>query len=85
MWPWETPPHSVATGILDDETYDWAAILRGVLATDGSVMTVTEDELREASRIAGNTVSPTGSAGLAGALARRVGGEAGVLFTGVSG
>ena len=32
MWPWEEPPHSVASGILDDETYDWLAILRGVAA-----------------------------------------------------
>ena len=29
MWPWETEPHSVAHGILDDETYDWLAVVRG--------------------------------------------------------
>lgn len=84
MWPWETAPHSIATGILDDETYDWAAVLRGVLTTGGSVIAVTEDELREANRIAGAGVSPTGSAGLAGALSRRCEGEVGVLFTGAS-
>jgi hypothetical protein len=32
MWPWETPPHSIASGILDDETYDWLAIVRAMLA-----------------------------------------------------
>lgn len=69
MWPWETPPKSMASGILDDETYDWAAVLRGVLASGGSVITVSEDQLREANRIAGGGVSATGSAGLAGALA----------------
>jgi threonine synthase len=82
MWPWKTVPHSIATGILDDETYDWAAVLRGVIATGGSVITVTEDELREANRVAGGAVSATGSAGLAGALQTRAEGEVGVLLTG---
>jgi threonine synthase len=85
MWPWETAPHSIATGILDDETYDWAAVLRGVLSTGGSVITVSEDELREANRIAGDGVSATGSAGLAGALSLQCADESvGVLFTGAS-
>jgi threonine synthase len=83
MWPWETPPRSIATGILDDETHDWAAVLRGVVATGGSVITVTEQQLREANEMAGRGVSVTGSAGLAGALARGVSeGSVGVLFTG---
>jgi threonine synthase len=85
MWPWETAPHSIATGILDDETYDWAAVLRGVLATGGSVITVSEDALREANGIAGDGVSATGSAGLAGALSmRRADESVGVLFTGAN-
>jgi threonine synthase len=83
MWPWETPPRSIATGILDDETYDWAAIVRGLLATGGSVLTVSEEELREANRLAGPHVSVTGSAGLAGALSTRCPGESiAVLMTG---
>jgi threonine synthase len=83
MWPWENPPKSIATGILDDETYDWAAVLRGVMATGGSVITVSEEELLEANRIAGKGVSATGSAGLAGALRLRCAGEpVGVLLTG---
>ncbi|MGH2671642.1 MAG: PLP-dependent lyase/thiolase, partial [Actinomycetota bacterium] len=32
MWPWEDEPRSVAEGILDDETYDWAAVVGGMLA-----------------------------------------------------
>ncbi len=85
MWPWESAPHSIATGILDDETYDWAAVLRGVLSTGGSVITVSEDELREANGIAGEGVSATGSAGLAGALSLRCADESvAVLFTGAS-
>ena len=85
MWPWESAPHSIATGILDDETYDWAAVLRGVLSTGGSVITVAEDALRESNRIAGDGVSATGSAGLAGALSMQGADESvGVLFTGAS-
>jgi threonine synthase len=85
MWPWEPAPRSIATGILDDETYDWAAVLRGVLSTGGSVITVSEDQLREANRIAGDGVSATGSAGLAGALSLQCADESvGVLFTGSS-
>lgn len=83
MWPWETPPHSIATGILDDETYDWVAVLRGILTTGGSVITVSEEELREANRIAGEGVSVTGSAGLAGALSMQSDESVAVLFTGL--
>src|SRR5262249_7675697 len=35
MQPWEAAPHSVATGILDDETYDWRAVVEGMLMTGG--------------------------------------------------
>jgi threonine dehydratase len=93
MWPWEEPPHSVASGILDDETYDWLAVLRGVAATGGSSVVVDEDTLQQAHRLAyENTAvrpSHTGSAGLAGLLQlQRQGGVApgarvGVLLTGV--
>ena len=30
MWPWEEEPKSIATGIIDDETYDWAAVVAGM-------------------------------------------------------
>jgi threonine dehydratase len=93
MWPWEAVPHSVATGILDDETYDWLAVLRGMAATGGSAAVVDEATLRQANRWAlettGIAVSHTGSAGLAGLLQLRrdgvitAGARIGVLFSGV--
>lgn len=72
MWPWETVPSSVAHGILDDETYDWAAVIRGMLMSGGYPIVVSEEQLIRANRIANETtgipVDATGSSGLAGAL-----------------
>ena len=72
MRPWPTPPRSVAGGILDDETYDWMVLVRGMLATGGFPLVVSENRLREAHAAARRhtdiRVDPTGSAGLAGAL-----------------
>ena len=92
MWPWETEPHSVATGILDDETYDWLAVVRGTLVSGGSPVVVDEATLVEANEIArestGINVDPTGSAGLAGLLDLRrralvaPGETVAVIFTG---
>ena len=92
MWPWEEEPRSVAEGILDDETYDWAAVVGGMLATDGSPVLVSEDVLREANDLAREAtaidVDHTGSAGLAGLLVLARRGElrsderVAVLFTG---
>jgi threonine synthase len=93
MWPWVPPPRSVATGILDDETYDWLAVVRGMLATGGSPVVVSEAGLLDANELARTTtgidVDPTGSAGLAGLLRLRRRGEvpddetSAVLFTGI--
>ena len=93
MWPWETTPHSIAHGILDDETYDWLAVVEAMLATGGVPIVAGEAVLAEANALAreatGITVDPTGSSGLAGLLAlrdaRRVADDerVGVLFTGV--
>jgi threonine dehydratase len=93
MWPWEDEPKSVATGILDDETYDWAAVVAGMLATDGSPVIVSEETLEDANRLArdatGADVDHTGSSGLAGLLELARKGEIGpqervaVLFTGI--
>ena len=93
MWPWEHEPRSIATGILDDETYDWLAIVRGMVTTGGYPVVVSEHTLAEANDLArtltGIGVDPTGSAGLAGlAHLMREGGvrrdeRVGVLFTGV--
>jgi threonine synthase len=92
MWPWESVPHSLAHGIVDDETYDWLAVVEAMLATGGQALVVNEDEISQANRLAveatGIGVDPTGSAGLAGLaqLCRRgvIGSheQAAVLFTG---
>jgi threonine synthase len=71
MWPWDSEPASMATGILDDETYDWRAVVAAMLRTGGRPLVVTEERLSEASGLAAETGSPadpTGSAGLAGLL-----------------
>ena len=91
MWPWEDVPHSVAHGILDDETYDWHAVVRGMIETGGRPLVVSEEELTRANELAATTgipADPTGSSGLAGLL--RLASEGGiaegervaVLFTG---
>jgi threonine synthase len=92
MWPWESEPASIAAGILDDETYDWHAVVAAMLRTGGRPLVVSEERLAEANRLAsesGNPADPTGSAGLAGLLDLRSAGIVGpdervaVLFTGV--
>jgi len=93
MTAWEEAPRSVATGILDDETYDWRAVVEGMLITEGRPLVVTEDSLLEATRLAasatGIDVDATGAAGLAGLLEMRRSGAIGasdhaaVLFTGI--
>lgn len=75
MWPWEDEPHSLADGILDDETYDWVGVVDALLATAGTPTVVAEDLVVRAAEIGpaltGIDVSPTGAAGLAGLLALR--------------
>lgn len=71
MWPWEAVPHSIAHGILDDETYDWLAVLDGTFASGGFPIVVSEEDLGEANRLAqeaGVNADATGSSGLAGCL-----------------
>jgi threonine synthase len=68
-WP---QPHSSADGILDDETYDWIADVAAMRASGGRPIVATEADIVRANALAtaaGFHVSPTGSAGLAGALA----------------
>jgi threonine synthase len=93
MRPWEETPHSVASGILNDETYDWLAVVKGLLASRGSALVVEEETLREANALARETtginVCHTGSAGLAGLMQLRRDGvvkpgeRAAVIFSGV--
>jgi threonine synthase len=87
MWPWESEPTSIATGILDDETYDWCAVVTGMLETGGWPVVVSEEQLRQANELARSAtvidVDPTGSAGLAGLMeASQDEEQVAVLFTG---
>lgn len=94
MWPWEQEPHSVAHGILDDETYDWLAVVEGMLATRGAPLVVGERLLERANALGrattGIPADATGTAGLAGLLALRERDlvaddeRVAVLFTGVT-
>ena len=72
MWAWEEEPHSLADGILDDETYDWIGILNGMSDTGGFPVVADEEVVVRAHELASRftdiSVSPTGSAGLAGVL-----------------
>jgi threonine synthase len=94
MHPWEKTPRSIAHGILDDETYDWAVVVEGMLRTGGWPLVVSEDRLVEANTLGreatGIDVDHTGSAGLAGLLkaiaidARLVNERVAVIFSGVT-
>ena len=67
-----TEPRSVAHGILDDETYDWFAIVEGMLESGGWPVIVDEPLLTEAcvmANAAGVNADETGAASLAGMLA----------------
>jgi threonine synthase len=69
---WPSPAPSLAHGILDDDTYDGAALLKGMLATGGSPVLVSESALQEAEdlcrRETGIDADATGAAALAGLL-----------------
>jgi threonine synthase len=70
MRPWPEP-HSIADGILDDETYDWIADIEAMTESGGQPIVATEADIvraHELATAAGYRVSPTGSAGLAGAI-----------------
>ena len=60
MLPWEETPHSVATGILDDETYDWRAVVEGMLMTGGRPLVVGEELLLHANQLAVSTTRDPG-------------------------
>ncbi|MFO0758178.1 MAG: PLP-dependent lyase/thiolase [Byssovorax sp.] len=73
MWPWEEEPKSVAHGIIDDETYDFRPLLRGMAESGGTPVLAGEALLVEANVLGRDTtgidVDETGSSGLAGLLA----------------
>lgn len=72
MQPWPGTPVSVASGILDDVTYDWKTVLCHQIQTGGYPILATEGTLTAASELAARQVDPkpdeTGAAGLAGLL-----------------
>jgi threonine synthase len=77
MSVWEDEPTSIATGILDDETYDWFSLVRAMLATGGWPIVATEPQFEQALSLACpdahgehccNT-DYTGASSLAGAIA----------------
>jgi len=93
MWPWESTPRSIASGILDDETYDWWALLKAMAKSGGIPVVTDELTLRRANKIAREAtsidVSVTGSSGLAGLLSllrdstTPITGNTAILFTGI--
>lgn len=71
MTPW-ADPHSIADGILDDETYDWLGVIDAIGGWGDAPIVAAESDIvaaHQLARSAGFDVSPTGSAGLAGLLA----------------
>jgi len=73
MIVWDDP-HSLADGILDDETYDWIGVFENLRRSGGEPVVASESQIEHAHAMAvdgGFDVSPTGSAGLAGLLAAR--------------
>jgi threonine synthase len=93
MRPWAAEPASAAHGILDDETYDWLAIVEAMTRTGGEVVVVDEPTILAANEVgrAATAIDAdhTGTAGLAGLLtllrsgAVRPDETVAVLFTGV--
>jgi threonine synthase len=87
MWPWGATPASAASGILDDETYDWWEAAKGVLETDGDAVVVDEAAIARAYKLGkihtAIRASATGTAGLAGLITMAAVGEtAAVVFSG---
>jgi threonine synthase len=88
MWSWETAPASLASGILDDETYDWWAVAEGMRTSGGQPVVVDEGTIARAHDLArkhtGIQASATGTAGLAGAMSLFDGhGSIALIFSGV--
>ena len=88
MWPW-ADPRSIATGIVDDETYDWLEVVRGVGASGGTIFTLPDDAFlaagRAATTAAGTPIGPTGAAAYAGVLDLQSRGMEGTFATVLTG
>ena len=74
MKPWENPS-SIATGILDDITYDWIPLVWDMLmgSRPGGPLNASEEDIISAKNLIDMhtdfSASATGTAGLAGLLA----------------
>ncbi len=91
MSPWEKP-ESLATGILDDITYDWIGVVTALVYSGGESIVASEKEIAMAYDLVnrqGVNAEPTGSAGVAGVISALKAGylqrsdRVGVLLTGV--
>lgn len=70
MTPWDDP-HSIADGILDDETYDWLGVFDVMRRSGGRPIVVPASSIVDAHALGlqtGINVSATGTAGLAALL-----------------
>ena len=79
MTVWDDP-HSVADGILDDETYDWIGVFEAMADSGGAPVVTPEATViaaHQLARASGFDVSATGSAGLAGLITLLDGAAAG--------
>jgi threonine synthase len=90
MTPWDRP-HSLADGILDDETYDWLGVFDVMRSSGGEPLVAPEEAIVSAATIGtatGIPVSATGAAGVAGLLVREGrpadGEQVSVIFSGVA-
>ena len=91
MWPWESEPHSLADGILDDETYDWLGVVEQMARSGGRPIVADESAVVGAAELAqtvsGINASPTGAAGVAGLISGRGGiaddERVAVIFSGI--
>ena len=72
MWPWEEIEPSIASAMVDDETYDWHAVIDGMIRSKGEPVAVSEGALRRARDLVTSTLevdaSATATAGVAGAF-----------------
>ena len=89
MWAWDDP-QSLATGILDDVTYDWLPLLKRTHVTGGEPVVAPEDFVVRAYALAhahtGIPVCSTGASGLSGLMAappQKPGESVVLLFTGI--
>jgi len=88
MQPWDSIPASLAHGILDDETYDWFEVVKGMRETGGEAVVADEKAIEQAlecvRRLTDVRASATAAAGLAGALAAHdAQGAVGTVLSGV--